>query len=195
MLRFNNSSQELTEDEDKVFLEESFYVSANKKNVFHVKLSEKGLFLTKQYKDGKQKAHLITIQHIIGVCCLKMKPANGRCFCGKNQPDDERLGTDYNDAYLYIYTYITKNRRSNKSYKERNTIALRFRSFDKYEQNAEEANKWKSSLITLMDQNREKLFKRHLFNKGYLIFLNPKSGKGKAREIFHKIVAPVLGSY
>lgn len=196
MIRFNKNGSD--DDDDKVLLEESFYVSANKKNVFHVKLSERGLVLTKSYKDGKQKSHLIPIEHILGVCCLKFRPTKAICLCGgslKTQQDRgrrERLGTDANDAYLYIYTYITKDKRSDKSCVERNTIALRFRSFDKYEQNADEANKWRSTILMLMNQSREAVFKRHFNNKGYLIFLNPKSGKGKARDIFHKIVAPVL---
>lgn len=198
MIRFNRNNNSIEEDDDKVLLEESFYVSANKKNVFHVKLSEKGLVLTKHYKEGKQKSHLIPIQHILGVCCLKFRPTKAICLCGgslKNQQDGnrrERFGTDANDAYLYIYTYVTKNKRNDRSLVERNTIALRFRSFDKYEQNSDEANKWRSSILMLINQSRELVFKRQFNNKGYLIFLNPKSGKGKARDIFHKIVAPVL---
>lgn len=195
MLRFKKNNNTNQEEGGRIFLEESFYVSANKKNVFNVKLSERGLVLTKHYKDGKEKAHFIPPSQIIGVRCLTFRPNKAICLCGgRNQSAEEsrreRLSTEANDAYLYIYTYTTKNRRNNRSIKERNTIALRFRSFDKFEQNAEEANKWKTSLLTLLNQNREKLYKRHLINKGYLIFLNPKSGKGKARTMFHKIVAP-----
>lgn len=206
MIRNKNTTLGEEETQEKVLLEETFYVSANKKNVFHVKLSERGLTLTKQYSNGRQKSHLIPIQQIIGVCCLKFRPTKALCLCGgggKASPGaaqatpgrrQERFGPSNTttDAYLYIYSYITKLKR-NKNYIERNTIALRFRSFDKYEQNAEEANKWRSAILMLINQSRDMVFKRNFnVNKGYLIFLNPKSGKGKARDVFHKIVAPVL---
>ncbi|XP_063698444.1 sphingosine kinase 2-like [Culicoides brevitarsis] len=214
MIRHKNTLDDELPSEEKILLEESFYVSANKKNVFHVKLTERGLTLTKHYSNGRQKSHLIPIEQIIGCCCLKFRPSKAICLCGggnaaKPSPSAGSAGSQNRpqtpaatryvannssvaDAYLYIYSYITKLKR-NKSYTERNTIALRFRSFDKYEQNAEEANKWRGAILMLLNQSRDMVFKRNFStNKGYLIFLNPKSGKGKARDIFHKIVAPVL---
>lgn len=197
----NRSEEDISnaENEDRVFLEESFYISTNKKNVLNLKIIQKGIILTKQYKHGKQKSHLIPVRSIIGVRCGSLKPSTKTiCLCGGNlrQVSEEQNKDCHdltsNDAYLYIYTYVIKNRRNNKSSKERNTIALRFRSFDKYEENEEEANKWKHFLITLLYEDRVSLYKGQVFVKGYLIFLNPKSGKGNARDVFHKTVAPTL---
>uniref|UniRef100_A0A336LKV8 CSON011479 protein n=1 Tax=Culicoides sonorensis TaxID=179676 RepID=A0A336LKV8_CULSO len=196
-----NSDLEEINNTDRIILQENFYVNERNKSAFNVKLTDQGVILTKEYKDGKQKVHSIPLQQIIGVCCWKTKPfmTSITCLCGNSfngKPSEDsksKLKGNANDAYLYIHAYIIKTSRShNRTRKERNTIALRFRSFDKYDQNAEEANKWKNCLLSLMNVGDDNLFRMHLYMKGYLILLNPKSGNGKAREIFNKIIAPVL---
>lgn len=86
-------------------------------------------------------------------------------------------------AYLYIYAYVLKRSRKG-SKRERTTITLRFRSFDKYDDNNREAQRWRAAVKGLLKQRES--------DKKVLIILNPKSGAGKAREIFQKRVAQVF---
>lgn len=129
-------------------------------------------------------------------------------------------------AYLYIYAYIPKHhgyvsddsklRRSvsdkgptkaqsaeeNNGRRDRTTITLRFRSFDKYEDNHQEAQKWRLSVKSLINREVPKFLQADSpamslvytprDSRKTLVILNPKSGSGKARESFQQRVAPML---
>ncbi|XP_028158062.1 sphingosine kinase 2-like [Ostrinia furnacalis] len=190
-----------SDSKEHVYLEETFYILSKKNSVFRVRLTSKGLSLTKE-SEGCKKEQTILLRDIIGSKCMRSKrrrPGASSCVCsslvGSQQLKvvDENSGDlDENDisAYLYIYAYILKQSRRTLK-RERTTITLRFRSFDKYEDNNREAQKWRTTLKCLIaglsitsvpPPNDKKL----------LILLNPKSGSGKARELFQTKVAPLL---
>ncbi|KAG8229313.1 hypothetical protein J437_LFUL009072 [Ladona fulva] len=74
--------------------------------------------------------------------------------------DDNSSEQDENDinAYLHIYAYVLKKRRGRvksdpqqaSGKRERTTITLRFRSFDRYEENLREAQRWRVAIKCLM---------------------------------------------
>lgn len=127
-------------------------------------------------------------------------------------------------AYLYIYAYVNNNKPGSQdksaipttttttttksepskgpkdnARRDRTTITLRFRSFDKYEDNHKEAQKWRSAIKCLINHDEKVLQSPSKMSLVYvprdtrktLIILNPKSGSGKARESFQR-VAPIL---
>lgn len=120
-------------------------------------------------------------------------------------------------VYLYIYAYILeKSGRNATGRRERTTITLRFRSFDNYEQNNDEAQKWRSAIKNLISERDgvdapddqcdaptimaksmaqpvspvQRYVPRDV--RKILVLLNPKSGSGKGRETFQKCVASVF---
>ncbi|XP_075978581.1 sphingosine kinase 1-like [Anticarsia gemmatalis] len=129
----------------------------------------------------------------------RRRPGAGSCVCsslvGNHQLKvvEENSGDlDENDisAYLYIYAYILK--RSRRTLKrERTTITLRFRSFDKYEDNNREAQKWRTTIKCLI-ACQPITYSPPSNDKKLLVLLNPKSGPGKGRELFQSKVVPIL---
>ncbi|XP_058833127.1 sphingosine kinase 2-like [Topomyia yanbarensis] len=186
-----------------VYLTETFYISSKKNTVFEVRLTDKGLSLKKQ-SNGSTKEQTIPLKDIIGCRCLRSKrktKGGSACACtsisgtAQLKVVEENSGEqDESDvsAYLYIYAYILKRNRRG-GFRERTTITLRFRSFDKYEDNNKEAQKWRAAIKYLIagETSVKSIFQPKDVRK-MLVILNPKSGKGKAREMFQQRVAPVF---
>ncbi|XP_047517302.1 sphingosine kinase 1-like [Pieris napi] len=192
---------EKADPKEQIYLEETFYILSKMKSVFRVRLTSKGLSLIKE-TDDSSKEQTILLRDIIGSKCMRSKRrrvGGGSCVCtslvGNQQLKvvDENSGDlDENDisAYLYIYAYVLKqSRRSLK--RERTTITLRFRSYDKYEDNNKEAQKWRNTIKCLLMNEPVSNIPSNI-EKKLLVLLNPKSGSGKARELFHTKVAPIL---
>lgn len=137
----------------------------SKKNTYYkVKLTEKGLSLQKD-SNGSTKIETIPLNDIIGCRCMRSKrrSAAGSCVC---RPGASRMQlklvesmdafqTSYDEydtsAYLYIYAYTLKKvRMKGIRRRERTTITLRFRSFDKYEDNLREASRWRLAIKCLV---------------------------------------------
>ncbi|KAG7295795.1 hypothetical protein JYU34_020850 [Plutella xylostella] len=196
----NDIEGNYADSKEQVYLEETFYILSKKNAVFRVRLTSKGLSLSKE-TDGNSKEQTILLRDIIGSKCMRSKrrrPGAGSCVCSslvshQLKVVDENSGDlDENDvsAYLYVYAYILKqNRRASK--RERTTITLRFRSFDKYEDNNKEAQKWRTTIKCLI-AGQSVSHVPPVAEKKLLILLNPKSGPGKARELFQTKVAPIL---
>lgn len=145
-------------------LEETFYVTSKKNTYYKVKLTEKGLSLQKD-SNGSTKIETIPLNDIIGCRCMRSKrrSAAGSCAC---RPGASRMQlklvesmdafqTSYDEydtsAYLYIYAYTLKKvRMKGIRRRERTTITLRFRSFDKYEDNLREASRWRLAIKCLV---------------------------------------------
>lgn len=144
-------------------LEETFYIFSKKNTVYKVKLTEKGLSLEKD-SNGQTKTETIRMDDIIGARCMrsKRKSSGGSCVCGptaKNKDlkmvDENYYEQDENDvsAYLYIFAYVLKKYRlKSGERRERITITLRFRSFDKFEENLREAQRWRVAVKCLIRQ-------------------------------------------
>lgn len=214
---------DLDEKPTKVYLVETFYISSKKNTVFQVRLTEEGLVLRKE-TNGTVKEQTILLSEIIGCRCLRSKrKSNGRTACtcsalpGPTQLKVVEANSGEQDesdasAYLYVYAYILKRKSQGKGggsdkfdskknhlnpgRRDRTTITLRFRSFDKYEDNNQEAQKWRLAIKSLINNELPKLSSTTFYvptdSRKVLILLNPKSGSGKAREIFQQRVIPML---
>lgn len=221
---------ECTDDKnirDGIQLVETFYVTSKKNSVYYVKLTEKGLTLRKE-TNVSAKEQTIHLQDIIGCRCLRSKRKKknaSSCTCATLPGPAEIKVVEVNSAdldesdvsvYLYIYAYILeKSPRCANGRRERTTITLRFRSFDNYEQNNDEAQKWRNAIKYLIHNNSidSNSTESNQLKKScapistssspflpyipkemrkVLVLLNPKSGSGKARETFQKYVVPVF---
>ncbi|XP_072153331.1 sphingosine kinase 1 isoform X4 [Bemisia tabaci] len=195
-------------------LEETFYILSKKNCVYKVKLLKVGICLQKE-RNGLLTSEIVLLDDIIGSRCMRSKRrASDNCVCGptsnfKSDPqvvDLNSLDGDENDisAYLYIYAYILKNFKMKSGKKrERMTITLRFRSYDRFEDNMREAQKWRNALSHLILMRRaasqlldldEKFLhspRSSSINK-LLIILNPRSGMCKARDIYQQKFVPLL---
>lgn len=229
-------------------LEETFYLISKKNTVYRVKLSEKGLCLQKDC-NGNIKTQTIVLEDVIGCRCMRSKRFAQKCKWRprsnkKNvheEVDESSIDWDESDisAYLYIYAYVLKKgKMTGHKKRERMVITLRFRSYDRYDDNMREAQKWKATIKYLMNSLKKtstpscfyqssdikmgKVFPRfwHIVNNflaftcrnvssltflavfdnvyvlildnKILVIINPKSGVGKAREIFQNKVVPLF---
>lgn len=144
-------------------LEETFYIFNKKKTVYRVKLTEKGLSLQKE-SNGNSKTETILLDDIVGCRCMRRRRRKSEsCVCrpkissgkknGLSVVEENSADQDENDSsvYLYIYSYILKKNRVKSGLKrERMTITLRFRSFDGYEDNMREAQRWRVAIKCLI---------------------------------------------
>ncbi|XP_076263999.1 sphingosine kinase 1-like isoform X2 [Rhynchophorus ferrugineus] len=194
--------------EERILLEETFYVLTKKSNIFKVRLTPKGLHLI---KDSEQnvKEQVIYIKDIIGCQCLRSKKKANNCTCQSLPRSDslqvvEENSTDSDDsdssAYLYIYAYVIQGNKGAAKKRERTIITLRFRSFDKYDDNNKEAQRWRCAIkklikgepLNISALSEFNLTTRHRETRRLLVLCNPKSGAGKGKQIFQQKIAPIL---
>lgn len=201
----NECSKASEQSTNRILLEETFYVLTKKNSVFRVRLTECGLCLIKE-SENNIKEQVIPIRDIVGCRCLRSKKQTTSCACQSvsslkvvDENSGEQDDTDVS-AYLYIYAYILQKTKGLSYKRERTIITLRFRSFDKYEDNHKEAQRWRTVIKKLiLGEDASSTHITDLTNSGklkdqrrLLILLNPKSGKGKARTIFQQKVVPIL---
>lgn len=196
------------ENRSQILLEETFYVLTKKNCIFKVRLTLLGLSLIKE-SNKNIKEQLISIHDIIGSRCFRSKKHTGKCVCQSIQRsnslevvEDNSFELDDTDssAYLYIYAYILQNTKAGTQKRERTIITLRFRSFDKYEDNYKEAQKWRTAIKKLMKGDNVTntglieftTVNKYVETRRLLIICNPKSGAGKGKQIFQQKVAPIL---
>ncbi|XP_012259129.2 sphingosine kinase 1-like [Athalia rosae] len=200
-------------------LEETFYITSKKNTFYRVKLSEKGLSLQKE-SNGCTKTETIALADIIGCRCMRSKKRNaGSCVCHPGASRNQLRAVESNEniqpfdefdtsAYLYIYAYPLKKsaRVKGTRKRERSTLTLRFRSFDRYEDNFREASRWRLAikcLIAKLPVPKMLLSPSHGNldsilsacpgeDRKLLVLLNPKSGPGRARETFQRRIHPIL---
>ncbi|XP_030385372.1 sphingosine kinase 2 [Scaptodrosophila lebanonensis] len=107
---------------------------------------------------------------------------------------------DYYDgdvsAYLYVFAYVLKKKSLRSTlHRERTVLRLRFRSFDTFDDNMREAERWYRALRWQLHHTLEEIFVTRIQDerrRRVLVLLNPKSGSGKAREMFNMHVCPVF---
>ncbi|XP_068148038.1 sphingosine kinase 2 [Drosophila tropicalis] len=99
-------------------------------------------------------------------------------------------------AYLYVFAYVLKKKSlRSELHRERTVLTLRFRSFDSFEDNMREADRWYRALRWQLHQTLEDIFvdrTNEERRRRVLVLLNPKSGSGNGREVFNMHVSPVL---
>lgn len=101
------------------------------------------------------------------------------------------------NAYLTIYAYPKekkKNKKVESLKRKRITVELECGLFNTYDENLMHVNKWQKHLESII-KNKE--FDSSLVDnnnnndKPYLVFVNPKSGSGKAKNIYFERIIPV----
>ncbi|KAK6632643.1 hypothetical protein RUM43_013411 [Polyplax serrata] len=199
-------------------LEETFYIFSKKNILYRVKLSEKGLSLVKE-SNGQSKTETIRVDDIVGAHCTRSKTKlqqGGPCVCGPNSKrkdvkvvEDSGCEHDVRDvsAYLYVYAYVLKKQKvSSGEKREKMTVTLRFRSFDKPQENMREAQRWRTVIKCLIKkrpvpnsliyQGEQEILASPTVSldevQRLLILLNPKAGPGRAKEMFQTKIAPIL---
>lgn len=97
--------------------------------------------------------------------------------------------TDKN-AYLTIYSYpkFKKTAKSEASRRKRFTVELTSFKFDTYDENLIHVNQWHKRIESII---KKKEIGSVNNEKPYLIFVNPKSGAGKAKNIYFERIVPV----
>lgn len=184
-------------------LRDTFYSNSKKNSVFHVCLNSNGLLLQAEASTGVTKDHLVKMCEIIGGRCVRLQKSirfktTGSCgACTPGTSDKYSISDRSEDAYLYVFAYVLKKSRRNVLRRERTVITLRFRSFDSHEDNMREADKWYKTLKAhrenyLALSSASGFDSKILHLKRLLVLLNPKSGSGKARELFHQHVVPIF---
>lgn len=196
------------DNQNQILLEETFYVLTKKNSVFKVRLTKGGLCLIKE-SESNIKEQVIPIRDIIGCRCLRSKKQSKKCACQSiprsnslevvEESSNELDDTD-SSAYLYIYAYIFQSPKSSNKKRERTIITLRFRSFDRYNDNNKEAQRWRTAIKKLIRGeavSRASIFdftlsNKHKENRRLLVLCNPKSGPGKGKYVFQQKVVPIL---
>ncbi|XP_017023013.1 sphingosine kinase 1 [Drosophila kikkawai] len=115
--------------------------------------------------------------------------------CSTASKEDHLTDGDVS-AYLYVFAYVLKKRSlRTELHRERTVLTLRFRSFDTFEDNMREADRWYRALRWQLHRTLEEIFVAPTADerrRRVLVLLNPKSGSGRAREVFNMHVTPVL---
>ncbi|KAI4471937.1 sphingosine kinase [Holotrichia oblita] len=169
--------------QERILLEETFYVLTKKNSVFRVRLTKKGCK------------------------CLRSKKSTTSCSCQSlprttlrvvEENSGEQDETDIS-AYLYIYAYILQNNKNGHCKRERTIITLRFRSFDKYEDNNKEAKRWRNAIKQLIkgeqaqyESSETPIMHKINEQRKLLVLCNPKSGPGRGKAIFQDKIVPIL---
>ncbi|KAL7733812.1 hypothetical protein ACLKA6_011535 [Drosophila palustris] len=204
---------------------DTFYTSQRKgSHIFRVRLDATGFTLQRESPSGVTiKEQTVKLCDIVGARCMRLKKPSrslARCACvnpgtpaaagaaGRKGATPSKCSTaskeDYvcdgggdASAYLYLFAYVLKKKSLRSSlHRERTVLTLRFRSFDTFEDNMREADRWYRALRWQLNNTLEGIFVDRLDDSGRrrraLVMLNPKSGSGNAREVFNMHVAPVL---
>ncbi|XP_050334164.1 sphingosine kinase 1 [Bactrocera neohumeralis] len=189
-------------------LTDIFYTSDKKGQVCRVKLNGQGFTLQRETTNNRSREQLIGLDDIVGSRCIVVKKDRRGCsmLCSsaaQNDGNRSDSGDDtkkkynavtfqHNDAsaYLYVFAYIlNKKHLRNIIRRERTVLKLRFRSFDTFGDNMREAERWYHTVRAFKGRS---LGYNDIDERRILVLLNPKSGSGKAREIFNRQVVPVL---
>ncbi|ALC43016.1 Sk2 [Drosophila busckii] len=216
--RSSVSSTPTNAPEERHSVSDTFYTSQRKgSHVFRVRLDETGFTLERESPSGGTvKGQTVKICDIVGARCVRLKkssrslagcacvnPGTPRATGGKrNTPSKcsiasrEEYACNGGDAsaYLYLFAYVLKKKSFRSSvHRERTVLTLRFRSFDSFEDNMKEAERWYRALCWQLQRTLEPIFVTpDAKRRRVLVLLNPKSGAGNAREVFNLQVVPVL---
>lgn len=133
------------------------------KNPISVKLFKEKLEITEKKKSRNSLRSILT--NDISGCLLS------------------KLKNEETKAYLTVYTYEKKKNDKRK----REELVLEFSDFDTHRENFEIAQKWKKEIKKVL-QRSEKPEERP-----YIVFVNPMSGAGKAKNIFYERTLTVFG--
>ncbi len=92
------------------------------------------------------------------------------------------------NAYLTLYAYPATRKHNELVKRKRLTIELASNKFDTHEENLSYMNQWQKNIEALV---KKKELDSDQNEKPYLIFVNPKAGAGKAKNIYYERIVPV----
>ncbi|XP_042899282.1 sphingosine kinase 1 isoform X2 [Parasteatoda tepidariorum] len=179
-MAFNSSSE-------TVILEDTFYSYPLTSVVCNLILTEKILFIHFVNK-GKDEVEKLFLHDVIGCRVLHGKDKL------KNDPKDHF-------GYFCVYAYLLKTSAgllSKQLRRERKCLTFQARKYETQEENIKLVETWKRALSCLLRgrfcvQNGEVHIPDSVPpHKNFLILINPKSGCGKAHQIFKQWVVPVF---
>ncbi|SPP77124.1 sphingosine kinase 2 [Drosophila guanche] len=204
---------------------DTFYTSQRKgrKYVFRVRLDINGFTLQRESPSGTiVKEQTVKLCDIVGARCMRLKKTRrlavaSACACSAGNPNSPAASVNRSgatpskcstaskedftcdgdvSAYLYVFAYVLKKKSLRSEFhRERTVLTLRFRSFDTFEDNMREADRWYRALRWQLHRTLESIFvvrNEEDRRRRILVMLNPKSGSGNAREVFNMHVTPVL---
>ncbi|KAH8288026.1 hypothetical protein KR018_000998 [Drosophila ironensis] len=190
-------------------------------HVFRVRLDASGFTLQRESPAGSVvKEQQVRLCDIVGARCMRPKKPrrlamSGACACSSGNPSSPAVSASGDrpgmtpskcsissrheaavdgdvSAYLYVFAYVLKKRSlRSELHRQRTVLTLRFRSFDTFEDNMREADRWYRALGWQLQRTMEPIFVEER-RRRILVLLNPKSGSGNAREVFNMHVTPVL---
>lgn len=101
-------------------------------------------------------------------------------------------------AYLTFYAYVKPINKKTPSKRKRLSVELAYSKYSTFDENSTACKLWEKQIHDLMkshlNQRIQTTRNAHMtdtFDKPFLVFVNPKSGSGKAKAIYYERVLPV----
>ncbi|KAF8771653.1 sphingosine kinase 1-like [Argiope bruennichi] len=173
---------------EAVILEESFYSFPLTSVVCNLILTEKVLFVGITTR-GKTEVEKVFLSDIIG------------CHAFRGKSGKTRNETLEHSAYFCIYAYPLKTSGgilSKQLRREKRTLTFLMRKHDSEDENFEIVDKWQRAINCLL-RGKACLFDGEVSipdvvptSKKFLVLINPKSGSGKAYQVFKERVIPLF---
>ncbi|XP_054720367.1 sphingosine kinase 1-like [Uloborus diversus] len=154
----------------------------------NVTLTEK-YFSIEQINNSKPESDKISLNDVIGCHILRGK-------CNKLRDNASDIS-----AYFCIYAYPLKTSGgilSKQVRRERRALTFQTKRFETQDENLQYVNKWRRAILSLLKgiscmENGEVCIPDTVPPvPKFLILINPKSGPGKAHQIFQERVVPLL---
>ncbi|GIY32308.1 sphingosine kinase 2 [Caerostris darwini] len=171
-----------------VILEDNFYSYPLTSIACNLKLTDKVLFVAITNK-GKTEVEKIFLSDIIG--CHAFRGKNGKT---KNE-------TSEHSAYFCLYAYPLKTCAgilSKQLRREKKNLTFQVRKNDTEDENFKIVEKWERAINCLL-RGKSCLLDGEVSipdvvptSKKFLVIINPKSGPGKAYQIFKERVIPLF---
>ena len=93
-----------------------------------------------------------------------------------------------NKSYLTIYSYLRSKNKPSETKRKRFVVELACSTSENYEDNFLIISKWQKQISSLI---KVSLNESNEFVKPFLVFVNPKAGAGKAKNIYNERVTPI----
>ncbi|XP_071518897.1 sphingosine kinase 1-like [Panulirus ornatus] len=169
-----NSTMEVGREAVVWHLQDKFKQYKQKGKLYDVRIDESGLTVSSE-EDGmlcKRKTQVLKASDLAGCVCMKAGVQESRTHL----------------AYFTLYAYPLSE---NKKKRTRLTLTFEVDKEDTFEKNLEIANTWRSAVHAVRNFGTAKPQTDR--SKKLLVFVNPKSGPGKAHQIYKKQVASIFG--
>ncbi|XP_035232702.1 sphingosine kinase 2-like [Stegodyphus dumicola] len=172
---------------EKVILEDLFYSYPAISFPCELSLTEKILTIHFTLK-GKTDVEMIDLSDIVGC----------HVFRGKSKLKNE---SEDSSAYICIYSYPLKTSAgilSKQLRRERRVLTFQMRKFETQNENLKVVNKWRRAILCLIRGisciKEDEIYIPDVcpHARKFLILVNPRSGPGKACQIFKERVVPLL---